>query len=177
MSCLVSKLPFKSNLNFLESDAKISKSSKDIGESHCNRWLHIADSLTYLIRFPVKFEVPMCSDALVKKCGNVFSVLSNLAVTTRIVVDYSREDFFSRYSLNLNKLPSLQMDLKNNIKLTKWYIFLNCASRRALKVIPKFIYFKVSNKQLQSSAAHITCQKRLLNQEILSKQNDDLMIF
>ena len=37
-------------------------------------------------------------------------------------------------------------------------------------VIPKSLHFKVSNKQLQPSAAHITCQKRLLNQEILNKQ-------
>ena len=45
-------------------DAKISKSSKEIGELHSYRWSDIADSLAFLIRFPVRFEVRMCSDAL-----------------------------------------------------------------------------------------------------------------
>ena len=62
----VSKLPFISYLNLLESDTEISKSSKVIGESHCSRWSDIADSLMLLIRFPVRFEVPMCSGASVK---------------------------------------------------------------------------------------------------------------
>ena len=43
-------------------------------------------------------------------------------------------------------------------------------SCRSNNVVPDFLYFKVSNKQLRSSAAYITCQKDLLNQEILSKQ-------
>ena len=33
-----------------------------------------------------------------------------------------------------------------------------------------FFYFKVSKNQLWLSGAYITCQKRLLNQEILKKQ-------
>ena len=36
--------------------------------------------------------------------------------------------------------------------------------------IPKFLHFKVSNRQLRSSATYITCQKSLLNREILNKQ-------
>ena len=35
-----------------ESKAKISKSSKVIGESHCNRWSDIAETLAFLIHFP-----------------------------------------------------------------------------------------------------------------------------
>ena len=46
-----------------------------------------------------------------------FSIVSNLAVTTRVAVDCSREVFFSRESLNLNKLPSLQVDLKTTLSL------------------------------------------------------------
>ena len=46
-----------------------------------------------------------------------FSIVSNLAVTTSVAVDCSREVFFSRESLNLNKLPSLQVDLKTTLSL------------------------------------------------------------
>ena len=34
----------------------------------------------------------------------------------------------------------------------------------------KFLYFKISNRQLRLSAVYITCQKHLLNREILNKQ-------
>ena len=37
-------------------------------------------------------------------------------------------------------------------------------------VFPKFLLFKVSNKQLRASKTYISCQKRLLNQEINNKQ-------
>ena len=37
-------------------------------------------------------------------------------------------------------------------------------------LFPKLLQFKVSNKQLRTSKAHISCQKRLLNQEINNKQ-------
>ena len=41
-----------------------------------------------------------------------FSVISNLAVTTRIVINYSRAYFFSSESLKRNKVLSLYLDLK-----------------------------------------------------------------
>ena len=34
------------------------------------------------------------------------------------------------------------------------------------KLIPKFLQFKVANKRLESSEAYLSCQRRLLNQEI-----------
>ena len=37
-------------------------------------------------------------------------------------------------------------------------------------VFPKFLQFKAYNKQLRASKAYISCQKRLLNQEINNKQ-------
>ena len=43
-------------------------------------------------------------------------------------------------------------------------------SCRKNSVFPKFLQFKVSNKQLRASKAYISCQKRLLNQEINNKQ-------
>ena len=37
-------------------------------------------------------------------------------------------------------------------------------------VFPKFLQFKVPNKQLRASKAYISCQKRLLNQEVNNNQ-------
>ena len=37
------------------------------------------------------------------------------------------------------------------------------------KLIPKFLQFKVANKQLESSEAYLSCQRRLLNQEMFIK--------
>ena len=34
------------------------------------------------------------------------------------------------------------------------------------KLIPKFLQFKVTNKRLESSEAYLSCQRRLLNQEM-----------
>ena len=43
-------------------------------------------------------------------------------------------------------------------------------SCRKYSVSPKFLRFKVSNKQLRSSKAYVSCEKRLLNQEVNNKQ-------
>ena len=37
------------------------------------------------------------------------------------------------------------------------------------KLIPKFLQFKVGNKRLESSEAYLSCQRRLLNQEMSIK--------
>ena len=47
LACVMSKLSVIRKLNFLESDAKISKSSKVIGESNCSSWSDITDSLVF----------------------------------------------------------------------------------------------------------------------------------
>ena len=57
------------------------KSSKVIGVRYCNRWSDIADSLVFFIYFPDRVDVFRCSS---KKCRKVFTVISNLAVTTCI---------------------------------------------------------------------------------------------
>ena len=38
------------------------QSSKFMEQLHCNRWSDIADCLTFLRRFPVRLEIPMCSE-------------------------------------------------------------------------------------------------------------------
>ena len=61
-------------------------------------------------------------------------------------------------------------NLKNwisNIKKLPW-IFLY--SWKKQNVIPKFLKFKVTNRQLLTSNAYNNCQKKLLNQEISNKQ-------
>ena len=47
------------------------------------------------------------------------------------------------------------------------YFLISC---RKNSIFPKFVQFKVSNRQLRASKAYISCQKRLLNQEINNKQ-------
>ena len=48
------------------------------------------------------------------------SVIRNLPVARRVVVNYSRVTFFSRESLHINKLPTLQTD---PLKLRKQFTF------------------------------------------------------
>ena len=60
---------------------------------------------------------------------------------------------------------------KIDFKLRKAILDLDfLISCRKNSVFPKFLQFKVSNKQLRASKAYISCQKRLLNQEIDNKQ-------
>ena len=68
LSRLISKLSLIRSLKLLVSEAKISKLSKSIVQSYCNRCSETAESFTFLTRLPVKFEIPICSAALVKKC-------------------------------------------------------------------------------------------------------------
>ena len=58
-----------------------------------------------------------------------FSVISNLAGTTRIVVDYSRDNFFLEGIFESKQGTKSASGSKNNIKLTEWYIFLNRESQ------------------------------------------------
>ena len=46
-----------------------------------------------------------------------FSVISNIAATTCIAINYSRMDFFSSESLKRNKMLSLHLDLKSTFNL------------------------------------------------------------
>ena len=59
----------------------------------------------------------MCSDALVKKMSKCFFVVSNLAVTARIVVDYFREDFFLEGIFESKQVTKSASGSKNNLEL------------------------------------------------------------
>ena len=61
MSPFIKRLFLRSNLNLLDSAAKILKLSKFIMQLHCNSWSDIADCLTFFGHFPVRLEIPMWS--------------------------------------------------------------------------------------------------------------------
>ena len=97
-------------------------------------WSHNTNSIAFLIRFHVRFKIPMCSYTLAKKMSERFSVISNLAVSTRIAVDYCRLDFFFWGNLlNLNKLPSLQVNLKIILSLQNGIVSSTVRLKHALK--------------------------------------------
>ena len=57
-SHFINKLSLRSNLNLLESVAKIMTSSKFMAQLQGNRWSDTADCLTFLRSFPVRLEIP-----------------------------------------------------------------------------------------------------------------------
>ena len=60
------------SLKLLMSEAKKSKSSKPMTQSHCRRCSETADSLICFTRFSVKLEIPICSAALKKNVGKFY---------------------------------------------------------------------------------------------------------
>ena len=58
-----------------------------------------------------------------------FSATSNLALTTRITVDHSREVFFFKGIFESKQVTKSASAYENNIKFTEWYVFLNRASQ------------------------------------------------
>ena len=68
-----------------------------------------------------------------------FSVISNLAITTRIAVDYSIEDFFLKEIFESKQVTKPASESKNNIKSTEPYIFLNRLSQTCFQIKLRFI--------------------------------------
>ena len=92
-SRLINKLPLIS-LNLFASESRIPKWSKSIEQFHPSRSSDTADCLTLLRHFPVKLDIHIRSAALVKKMTACFTIISNLAVTTRASVNNFRVDVF-----------------------------------------------------------------------------------
>ena len=67
-----------------------------------------------------------------------FSVTTNLAVTTPIVVDYSKEDFFLKGIFEPKQVIKSASASKNNIKLKEWYIFLSRTSQTCSQIKRRF---------------------------------------
>ena len=58
-----------------------------------SRWSKNTDSFTFLKRLSVKFEIPICSSALVKKMLVSSTLISSAAATTRITRNKTRTNF------------------------------------------------------------------------------------
>ena len=97
---LLTNSPLDMTLNLLESAAKIWKLSKFMAQLHCNKWSDIGDCLTLLSLFPLISEIPMCLAGI--KVEESFSVISDLAVTTFITINYSRVNFFLKLIFKSN---------------------------------------------------------------------------
>ena len=97
---LLTNSPLDITLNLLESAAKIWKLSKFMAQLHCNKWSDIGDCLTLLSLFPLISEIPMCLAGI--KVEESFSVISDLAVTTFITINYSRVNFFLKLIFKSN---------------------------------------------------------------------------
>ena len=83
VSRIINKLSLMSSLKLLVSEAKISKSSKLMEQSHCDRWSETADCLTFLTRFSVKLEIPICSAALVRNVGKFYHNILQIYISER----------------------------------------------------------------------------------------------
>ena len=90
--------------------------------------------LAFSVRFPVRFEVPMCSDALIRNMLGRFSLISNLVVTTYITVVSFRDGFLLKSILESKQVASCAIEFKNNAKFTKQNIFLNSKSQQFSKI-------------------------------------------
>ena len=117
MSRFINKLSLRSNLNLLESIAKMLKLSKFMAQLHCNRWPKIVwpfnvfkvfnvfvkyGCLTFLRCFSVRLEISLCSAALIKVTQS-FSKISNLAFTTRVTINYFAEKCFLKWIFKSKK--------------------------------------------------------------------------
>ena len=73
-----------------------------------------------------------------------FSKICNLSVTTCVAVDYSREGFFLKGIFEYKQVTKSASGSRNNIKLTKWYIFLNCTTQMCPQIKRKYVICKLN---------------------------------
>ena len=102
--------------------AQMLKPSKFMAQLHYNKWSDAADCFTFFEIFSCKIGAPHVSSCSGIKVTEGFSIISNLVVTTRITISYSRANFFWSSSLNKNSLLSLHLDLKITSSLQNSYV-------------------------------------------------------
>ena len=103
-------------------------------ESHCNKQSNIADSLAFVIRFPRlirSFHVLKCSGK--KNLRTFFCNKQHCSYYTYSSRLFQKGFFFSMESLNLNKLPSLQVDLKTKLSSLNFAFSSILLLKRVLK--------------------------------------------
>ena len=64
LSHFINRLSLMSSLKLLVSEAKTSKSSKLMTQSHWKQWSETADSFIFFTHFSVKLETPICYAAI-----------------------------------------------------------------------------------------------------------------
>ena len=82
----------------------------------------------------------------------------------KLIIDILRKRYGENLVKNVRELEKL--DFKHK-KATLDLDFLHSCKKQ--NVIPKFLKFKVANRQLLTSNTYNICQKKLLNQEISNK--------
>ena len=96
--------------------AQMLKPSKFMVQLHYNKWSHAADCFTFFEMFSCKIGAPHVSSCSGIKVTESFSTISNLVVTTRITISYSRANFFLK-QLFEQKQSTLRS--KNYFQFTK----------------------------------------------------------
>ena len=117
-SRLINKLSLIRSLNLFASEARISKWSNSVEQLHSSMWSDTADFLTLLRHFPVKLHTHMLFSTS-KKGELYFTVISNLAVTTRVSVNNVRADLFLEGIFITQQRTQLTRWLQNNFKFTE----------------------------------------------------------
>ena len=90
LSRSLNKLSLISSLILLVQEAKMSKWSASTNQPHCKRWSGIAESFTFLTLFSDKLEIPICFAALLKNMPIGYIIISNIGVTTHIIIVLER---------------------------------------------------------------------------------------
>ena len=88
------------------------KSSKFMAQLQCNRWSDVADCLTFL-------SSHVFSRSGIKMAEG-FPIVSNLAVTTRITINYSRAIFFLKRIFKSKQCVKSKLRSKNYFQFTIW---------------------------------------------------------
>ena len=140
MSHFINKLSLRSNLNLLKSVAKMLKSSKFMAQLLCNRLSDIADYLTFFKAFSCKIGDPHVFSQSGIKMVEGFPIIRDLAVTTRITINYSRADFFLKWILKLKQCVKSTLRSKNYVQFTIWQISFYSSSKPCSQIIWKLLF-------------------------------------
>ena len=114
---------------------------------HCNWWSDIT-YITFLRCFLVRLSIPWVLSCSGIKLTQGFFLISNLAVTALITIDFTRTIFFSSESSNRNKLLSLHLDLKYTLSLQYGKcLSILCLSLvlKSSEIIPKYKITKANS--------------------------------
>ena len=99
--------------------AQMLKPSKFMAQLHYNKWSDAADCFTFFEIFSCKIGAPHVSSCSGIKVTEGFSIISNLVVTTRITISYSRANFFLKQLFEQKQSVKSTLRSKNYFQFTK----------------------------------------------------------